>query len=64
MAHQPPHTLIAAHIFPPSEELEGGEKVGIKVSTPGEAVGCVIVQLDDRMDRTELLTGDRFVDLT
>ena len=39
-----------------------GVGVGIKVATfPGEVRGCVIVQLEEHLDSTELLAGDRFV---
>lgn len=64
MAHQPLQSIIAAQIFPPPGRLEGAEGVGIKVATfPGEVMGCVIVQLEEHMDNTELLAGDRFVRL-
>lgn len=59
IAHQPLHSLIAAQISGPSPE--GAEGMGIKVATfPGEVMGCVIVQLEEHLDSTELLAGDRF----
>lgn len=58
VAHQPPHSLITAQISPPPEGAGG---VGIRVATfPGEVMGCVIVQLEEHMDNSELLAGDRF----
>lgn len=41
--------------------MDYSEGVGIKVTTfPGEVRGCVINHVEEHMESTGLLTGDRF----